>query len=331
MLQRGALDHDELSVVYPRASQALRASLLDVQRIATQLGLLDGSPTPFASEVGAELLARSIPRDINGVYVQPDLSIVAPGPLAPLDDERLRRIAELEQRGLASSYRLSLTSVTRALTRGENEAYIVDFLNRISLTGIPQPVAYLVHDAATRFGALRVHAITPDPASDESGARTAIRSSDETLIATLAVDRSLVALGMRRTGQHRIIARPTPEQTLYALIDERYPAVLEDADGKVIPLPSHVVPIPEPSPDPAVARLRGSGFDVGEHERAWVERQLTVAARDRQEMHVRVAVGTDERALRVMPLGVANGRLRARDLDSDVERTLPISAITYVR
>ena len=85
-----------------------------------------------------------------------------------------------------------------------------------------------------------------------------------------------------------------------------------------------------PPPTPLVQRLRGTGFDVGGEERAWLERRLQVAARDRVSVQVRIEVGGEERELSLLPLGVANGRLRARDLGSDVERTLPVTAITHL-
>ncbi|MCR8670774.1 hypothetical protein NWP09_06400, partial [Agrococcus sp. HG114] len=78
------------------------------------------------------------------------------------------------------------------------------------------------------------------------------------------------------------------------------------------------------------ARLRDTGFEVGEHERAWLERQLQSAVRERMPVRLTVTTSAEPVDIELVPLAVANGRLRARDANRDVERTLPLSAITRV-
>ena len=79
-----------------------------------------------------------------------------------------------------------------------------------------------------------------------------------------------------------------------------------------------------------VARLRDAGFEVGEEERAWLERQLQSAIRERMPVRLTVTTATEPVDVELVPLAVANGRLRARDANRDIERTLPLSAITKV-
>lgn len=313
--------------VAPLAGDAVATRLEHVRSLAHRLGLQGGAPTDLASGDAAALSAL-LPEPIAHAYVQPDLSIVVPGPLSTDVERRLRTIADAERRGLASSYRLSHASLSRALAGDETEASISAFLETLSLTGVPQPVAYLVHDAATRFGTLRVHELAP--VAGDGGARTAIRSDDQAMLSQLEVDRSVSAFGLQRTGPHRLVSRVSADVVLAGLTEQRYPAVLEDAEGAIRQPPTRVAPPAPTSLSPLVQRLRGSGFDVGAGERAWLERRLSLAARDRVTVQVRVSVGAEERELALLPLGVANGRLRARDTASDVERTLPIAAITHV-
>lgn len=272
-------------------------------------------------------LAAHVPPATASVYLQPDLSAVAPGPLEATVETRLRRIASLERAGIASQWRVTAQSVATGLAAGETAEELLAFLGDISLTGLPQPVAYLVRDTAARFGALRVRAVDP---LAEGGARSQARSDDEHMIRTIAVDRALATSGPLQTGPHRITFRTSAEEALEALLEERYPAVLEDDAGEL------VVRVPDRAPRRTrerhrlVARLRDAGFEVGEQERAWLERQLLSAVRERVPVRLTVTTSGEPVDIELIPLAVANGRLRARDANRDVERTLPLSAITKV-
>ncbi|MGC5077758.1 helicase-associated domain-containing protein [Agrococcus sp. DT81.2] len=272
-------------------------------------------------------LAEHVPPATASVYLQPDLSAVAPGPLEATVETRLRRIASLERAGIASQWRVTAQSVATGLAAGETAEDLLAFLGDISLTGLPQPVAYLVRDTAARFGALRVRAV--DPVA-EGGARSQARSADEQMIRTIAVDRALANAGPLQTGPHRITFRTSAEEALEALLEERYPAVLEDDAGELVVRVPDRAPRRERERHRLVARLRDAGFEVGEQERAWLERQLLTAVRERVPVRLTVTTSGEPVDIELIPLAVANGRLRARDANRDVERTLPLSAITKV-
>lgn len=313
----------DASARFPLATAATLERLAVAERRATLLGLRDDAVTALAGDHGAERLAALVPGEIDRAYVQPDLSIVVPGPLAPALETRLRLVADLEQRGTASTYRMSLASLSRGLAAGEDEAGILALLASLSLTDVPQPVTYLVRDAAARFGSVRVLALADGPD------RTAVRG-EPSIMAELAVDHGLAPLRLREESPRRLVSRAEASTVLAALRARRYPAAMEDADGALLAPERHEADVLAPAPTPLVQRLRGSGFDVGGEERAWLERRLQVAARERVSVQVRIEVGGEERELSLLPLGVANGRLRARDLGSDVERTLPVTAITHL-
>ncbi|MBL5974758.1 MAG: hypothetical protein D3X82_13610 [Candidatus Leucobacter sulfamidivorax] len=61
--------------------------------------------------------SERVPRSPR-VYLQPDLSLIVPGPLPPGDERSLAEISEAEQWGVAATLRLSPASLRRALRGG---------------------------------------------------------------------------------------------------------------------------------------------------------------------------------------------------------------------
>lgn len=148
------LPHD-----YPLLPEGELASLVRVAETAEDLGLtLHGWVTPAArallqgdkTKAGA-ITESDIPGNVPGVYLQPDLSIIVPGPLPPTDEAILSAISETEQLGPAASLRVSTDRLTRAVLRaGSGTGEIRQALERLSLTGIPQPLDYLLRDLDRR-------------------------------------------------------------------------------------------------------------------------------------------------------------------------------------
>src|SRR5690606_31180744 len=172
------------------------------------------------------------------VYLQHDLSVVAPGPLTPQTDARLRLIADAENRALAATYRVSASSINRALASGETMDTILEFLTAISLTGVPQPLSYLITESAARYGLVRIGELngSVDPDSVEYGARCYLRSDDTDLLGTIVVDQSLSGLGLIRAGAHRVVSRFALDVVFWALSDARYPVAAENAQGEIVML-----------------------------------------------------------------------------------------------
>ncbi|ALX67410.1 helicase-associated domain-containing protein [Microbacterium sp. XT11] len=267
-------------------------------------------------------LAALLPPEVDRIFLQNDLSAIAPGPLAPALDVRLRTLAGRESAAQASSYRFTPESIARALVLGETEQSILDFLGEISLTGIPQPLQYLIGQTAQRHGLVRVSA---DPATG----RTRIESADGTLIDAMSVDQALRPLGLRRDDD-ALTTKVGSDTAYWALVEARYPATLVDEHGT--PLTSDRHPAATPSPRPStdytalIASLRShQGPDA---DAAWLDRELEAAVRTRALL--RVSVGMPDGSTRELLLeatGLGGGRLRGRDRAADVERTLPVSSI----
>jgi len=334
----GLLDY--LRWLYPAGGDRVAAQVGRVAGEAELLGIVGaGAPGSTGTalllggpEAAARELAAHFPAEIDQVYLQNDLSIVAPGPLEPAVDLELRSFAEAETRGPASSFRITADGVTRALVGGATAEGILAFLERISIGPVPQPVGYLVRDTAARFGMLRVGEL---PAG--AGARAYLRSDDPALIAQLQVDPRLAVLSLAPGEEGRLVTRLVREVAYWTLVDARYPVVAEDAAGRIVDLerPAAVGAEGELPDDTAailVTRLRDTG---GQAETAddgdWIVRQLELAVKNRLAVMVRIRMPDGSEAeLALEPAAIAGGRLRARDRRSDLERTLPVSHIVAV-
>lgn len=321
---------------YPlHAEWADRADRL--RRIAVAWGLL----TPAGAEpawtaalrTGAhpdtDLLAAHLPAEIDRVYLQADLTAIAPGPLAPPLDLRLRTIAVRESRAQASTYRFSTESLGGGMTEGETAESIRGFLRGISLTGIPQPLDYLIESTAARHGLIRVRA-------DEASGRTRVEATDPPLRETMLVDQALRPLGLVRDG-HELTSRVPRDAVYWSLADARYPVVALDDSGAPESLhrraragdsPAHA------APRDTYARLITALRDghKTDADAAWLGRELEQAVRLKTAIVVVVRMPDgSERSLTLEASGLGGGRLRGRDRGADVERTLPVSSIVSVR
>lgn len=283
------------------------------------------TPLRHGEAADAEPLTRMLPSEVDRIFLQNDLSAISPGPLAPALDVRLRTMATRESAAQASSYRFSPESVARALVAGETEQSILEFLETLSLTGIPQPLRYLVAQTALRHGLVRVSA---DP---ETG-RTRIESSDPHLIEAMAVDQTLRPLALT-SHVGSLTTRVNRDTAYWALVDARYPATLVAEDGTVVSGERHPPAVEnEPPVDygALIATLRShQGPDA---DAAWLDRELDAAVRARALL--RVTVGMPDGSTRDLVLeatGLGGGRLRGRDRAADVERTLPVSSIRAAR
>jgi hypothetical protein len=295
------------------------------------------------ADAAAATLAPSLPQEVDKVYVQNDLTIIAPGPLLPEIDRTLRGIADLESRSHASSYRISPSSVGRALSNGSTRESILAFLRGISSTGLPQPVEYVVSEAAARHGLVRV-----GPFAQRTGVNAAatsyVRSTDRDYLAAIAVDQNLTPLALvhatspSAAGPSRLVSRFAPDVVFWALQEARYPVAAESADGQIVRLgrehlASEHAPS-EPIPHALVERLRSATDGTGDDEAtdaAWLSRQLDEAVKRRNTITivVRFPDGSD-REFRLEATGLSGGRLRGRDAQADVERTVPIGSIVSV-
>lgn len=323
--------------LYPAGGDWMDERIATYTRDAELLGITaDHTPSGPGSALLTEgiaaaeaAMAELLPHEVEQVYLQHDLSIVAPGPLTPLIDTRLRALADVESRALASSYRVSPSSVNRAMASGETRQSLLDFLSAISLTGIPQPLDYLISETASRYGQVRAGTIEGD-----QDARSYLRTDDEHLLGTILVDHSLTPLGLKRVSSTRAVSRFALDVVFWSVSDARYPVAAEDAAGSIVALKRQRTARPQASGsvDPLqllIERLRiGGEPEPLETGQAWLLRQLDVAIKARVGLTVSVKMPNGSIVdYQLEPTSVGGGRLRARDDKSQIERTLPLASI----
>ncbi|WP_097868236.1 helicase-associated domain-containing protein [Streptomyces sp. rh34] len=167
-----------------------------------------------------------------------DLTAVVTGTPSARLAEFLDATADREISGTASLWRFSADSMRRALDAGHAPDEISVELTAIADGALPQPLSYLIADAARRHGHVRV-----------APAACVIHGDEPALLAELAAHRGLSALGLRQLAPTVLVSDSPPDKTLAALRDQGYAPVAEAPDGtvrieKVPPRRAAAVPAP---------------------------------------------------------------------------------------
>ncbi len=182
--------------------------------------------TPGRASAPAEVvqaLDRVLPRPLDHVLLQADLTAVAPGPVESDLARELALLADVESTGGATVYRFSESSIRRALDAGRSASDILVLLTERSRTPVPQPLEYLVHDAARRHGAVRVGV-----------ASAYIRCDDPTTLAAMLVDKRLASLRLARIAETVVVTSTPVDLALERLRDAGFAPSAENAEGAVV-------------------------------------------------------------------------------------------------
>ncbi len=277
----------------------------------------------------AELARQLLPPPAPGVYVQPDLSVVVPGPLAPRDEIELASLTVPEHIGVASTRRITEASIAEAFKRGTTPLEARAVFERVSLTGIPQPLDYLLGSLAERVGNILVGEYHGDDG------RTRIIVSRGELADTLMVDRALQHLQLQRLDSTTLLSRLRADHVLAALADARYHA---SGPREEHPEPSTRATAPTDPQPPAnalpepIAELIERVYLAARSEPGTGDftRRLELAIRDRTPVRVTAEARGQNHTFLLLPVSLNAGRLRATDQSAGVERTLPVNLITAV-
>lgn len=272
-----------------------------------------------------DLLAH-LPANQGRVILQPDGSMVAPGPLETGVEARLRRFVETESIGLASTYRLTPLSLTHGLELGEKTSDIRDLLVKLSGGPLPQPIEYLLGDVEKRFGRLLIGAGNHEW-------RSQISSDDTVLLTEIANDSRLKPFALHRQAPELLACRFEPSVVYFGLRECGFLAIRVDDNGRVISPITTVEPMTESAEElPMESRLAAIFKDdeklgILDSDELMV-RQIQLAVRNKALLllRVRVADGTST-TFELLPSSIANGRLRGKDRKAQIERTLPLSSI----
>lgn len=315
-----------------------------------------GPPEPPSlaerTAAAARALAPLLPEPLDHVLLQADLTAVAPGPLQrPLAD-MLDLLADVESKGGATVYRFTPASVRRALDAGHSAADLHAFLAAHSRTPVPQPLSYLIDDAARRHGHLRVGA-----------ASSYVRCDDETLLDEILADKRSAALRLRRLAPTVLAAQADPATLLEGLRAMGHAPAAESAEGDVVitrtasyrtPPRTAPEPVPEGPPPPDAALLAAAIRAIRAGDRASAsprppaappatqgELPRTSSAETLAALQAAVltgetlcigyidAEGTAGRRV-VAPVRVEGGLVTAYDHTADEVRTYPLHRVTGV-
>lgn len=179
----------------------------------------DADPRPAL----AAGLAAALPPAVDDLLLQADLTGIVPGRPSQDLEALLDTCARVESRGGAVTVRFTPESVRDALDAGTTADDLLAALAAHTRGGVPQPLEYLVRDAARRHGRLRTGA-----------ASSYVRTEDPALLAGLAEDPRHAALGLVRLAPTVLAAQAPLHELLAALRAHGLAPVAETPDGQVL-------------------------------------------------------------------------------------------------
>jgi len=210
-------------------------------------GLASYAAALLAGDDPDPLLAPLLPQEVDDVLIQADLTAVAPGPLTRERARDLHLLADVESRGQATVYRFTTTSVRRAFEAGWAAHEVHAFLASVSRTPVPQPLSYLVDDAARTFGTVRV-----------GHAEAFLRADDETALAEVLHHPRAASLGLRRIAPTVLVSTTPLDLLLPRLRELGVSPLVESIDGSVhVSRPDRVRARPRTTRRTEEARLEG--------------------------------------------------------------------------
>jgi hypothetical protein len=316
-------------------------------RAATRAPGRSPAPQAIVSSLDAVL-----PATVDHILLQADLTAVAPGPLEADLAREMSLLADVESTGGATVYRFSESSVRRALDAGRSASDLLALLSSRSRTPVPQPLEYMITDAARRHGVVRVGL-----------ASAYVRCDDPTTVSAMLADKKLSVLRLVRLADTVVAAQSAVDVVLERLREAGYSPSAETSDGAVVvrrpderrtpprPRPPRISSEPAPPTDAllsaAVRALRAGetaaahrppampdGAGSGRLPRSTTNETLTElrTALDRQKpVWIGYADSTGTTTERVVePLRLDGGFLTAYDLRTAEVRTFTVARITGV-
>jgi hypothetical protein len=258
---------DRLTWAAPRRAGAQRRLVeaildeADLVGITSAGGLTGYGRAVLAGSASAaeDALAIALPTPVGHVLVQPDLTVVVPGPPVPELARELELVADLESSGGASVYRITEATVRRALDAGRTAAELSAMFETTSRTPVPQALSYLIDDVGRRHGVLR------------AGVASAyLRCDDEALLSRVLAQRSVEQLGLRRLAPTVAISSAPVARILDVLRAAGYAPAAESPDGGVLSIRAEAPRAPS-RPTSRLVRLRPAD-EAGTHAAELVRR-----------------------------------------------------------
>ncbi|MFF5989804.1 helicase-associated domain-containing protein [Prauserella flavalba] len=173
----------------------------------------------------ASAMADALPRPVDHVLVQADLTVVAPGPLEADLATAITAVADVESAGHATVYRVTEASVRRALDSGRTADELHELFRTRSATPVPQSLTYLIDDVARRHGRLRGGA-----------AASFLRCDDEVLLAEVLGTPAAQEFELRKIAPTVLVSPYPLADMLDGLRAAGFAPAAEDAAGRILDL-----------------------------------------------------------------------------------------------
>ncbi|WP_326566562.1 helicase-associated domain-containing protein [Amycolatopsis rhabdoformis] len=215
--RRGGRLRDETVRWTMAEASALGLVGLGALTTATRLLLEDDRPG------AVESMHDALPAPVDHVLVQADLTVVAPGPLEPELATAMAAVADIESAGHATVYRVTESTVRRALDTGRTADELHALFRGKSATPVPQSLTYLIDDVARRHGRLR-----------GGTAGSFLRCDDEALLAEVLAHPVAAEYDLRLIAPTVLISPVSLGEVLEALRGAGFAPAAEGPDGRVV-------------------------------------------------------------------------------------------------
>lgn len=308
------------------------------QILATHLSeAMDTARAVTGFDITAVSVPESIPARVDGilpelqtrVVVQSDLTAIATGPLAPQVHAVLTELAEVDARGQGTVYRFTETTISDALKSGLRADDITARLREV--TGqdtLPQPLEFLITETAGRLGRIQIAA-----------ARSVIVVDDEAELAAMLADSALVPAGLTRLSATVAVSNVSRERLAMLLEAAEYQTMAAAPENPAPPRAASLTRrpattrrttrVPDSRLSSYISSLRAGSEEPETDSPSTIADVLREAAATGTEVDLTV-VGREgsQRQVRIAPIQVAGGRVRARTGPArDTELTFGLARI----
>jgi len=320
---------------FPLVTEGIASHMTNLINLAELIGLTAANRTAswFQATMKGDFKAakaaigKQLPKIQNKLIVQADLTLISTGPLDTPTELLVRRFAEIERIGVASSYRINPMSLSYAMETGLTETDIKSALKKLSDKDLPQPVDYLLRESANRFGRLVLR---------RTKEGTVLETKEPILITSILNDSEVRALGFNKTSETTINTRFDLEMVYYQMRENRYAVIALDENDKIITAWGNSQALTEVKAQAHtvladIQRWREHEKRLGENPMGEdILRSLELAIKNKATIKVVIEDKKVNREFNLAPTGLANGRLRGKDKQADCERVLPVANIVSV-
>lgn len=300
-------------------------------QMAAELGLFPGSGEGSAAHVLAHdgqidrWVADQLPAPAEQVYSDGPDTLVTAGPLPVSHERTLRQIGRWLSGTVASRFQVTTETVLRARQRGLSADEITEAVERVVPGGKTSSLGVTLLDSLHRAEQTRIQ-------WSESGTR--VECVDSLAGDLLCADRKLQSLGFKKVSESELSSSQPVDSVHSLLTSEGYPHLVVDHAGHVFDVDktqhAPVSWVTGEGDERAAALLESWTTWRGDDPADWWEPAVEWAIAHKLRLSAIVNINGAENEFVIEPKSLHNGRLRARDTRSDVERTIPVTHLVRI-